>query len=158
MLDDLYLEGDATSHERILRDGKPDWDLDVVAGPRGALLFALDLSYRPDLDERVLKFGPPRDATFRFRLPAYVGTPADVLRIDADGVAKVEHAAGPGFVEIRDRTSRVAIYLATSIPGERERLDARRRSLAADEAALGFDPGRNPADLAVLRDWTRPKD
>jgi hypothetical protein len=72
MLEDYYLEGDATSHERVLRDGKPDWDLDVVAGPRGAVLFALDLAYEADREERVFKFGPPRDATFRFRVPAYL--------------------------------------------------------------------------------------
>lgn len=34
----------------------------------------------------------------------------------------------------------------------RERVDARRQSLIAQENAFRFDPGRNPADLAVLRD------
>lgn len=69
MFEVFYLEGDATSHERVLRDGKLDWDLNVVAGPRGALLFALDLAYTADRQERAYKFGPPRDTTFRFRVP-----------------------------------------------------------------------------------------
>ncbi len=152
MLEDYYLEGDATSHQRVLRDGQPDWDLDVVAGPRGALLFALDLAYAPDPDERVFRFGPPRDCTLRFPLPAYIGAPSDLFRVDADGVTSVDHRFDANAVEIRDCVSRVAIYVATGEPGERERLEALRQTLIAGENALGFDPGRNPEDLAVLRE------
>lgn len=152
MLEDYYLEGDATSHERVLRDGQPDWDLDVIAGPTGALLFALDSSYTPDPTERVFKFGPPRDCTLRFPLPAYVGAPADLFRVDADGVTQVEHRFEANAVEIHDRISRVAIYVVTSVPGERERLEALRQQLVAGEDSLGFDPGRNADDLAVLRE------
>jgi len=157
MVDTLYLEGDATSHQRVLREGRPDWDLDVVSGPRGALLFALDLAYQPNLEERVLQFGPPRDATFRFPVPDYVGAPAQVLRIDADGVTPVAHTTRKGVVEVRDRVSRVAVYLATSSAGEQARLEARRRQLVAEEEALGFDPGRKPEDLDVLKQFVQPK-
>ncbi|MCL4180880.1 MAG: hypothetical protein KJ072_24420 [Verrucomicrobia bacterium] len=151
MLEEFYLEGDATSHERLLRDGKPDWDLDVVAGPRGALLFALDLAYTADRQERVFKFGPARDATFRFRVPSYVAPIAEVFRVDADGTVSVEHTAGDGRITIRDRVSRVAVYVAATVPGERDRIEARRQALIAAENALGFEPGRNPGDLAILR-------
>jgi hypothetical protein len=48
--------------------------------------------------------------------------------------------------------NRAAIYVATSVPGERERLEARRQQLIAGEDSLGFDPGRNADDLAVLRE------
>lgn len=156
MLDDFYLEGDATSHERILRDGKPDWDLDVVAGPRGALLFALDLDYQPDPAERVFKFGPPREAIFRFRLPAYASKLVGVFRVDADGVTTVEHKGKAGTLEIRDRASRVEVYVAATRTGERERLEARRRDLIAKENSLGFDPGRNASDLEVLKQLLDP--
>jgi len=61
MLDDYYLEGDAVSHERVVTNGNPTWDLDVIAGPRGALMFALDLTYRADRDERVFEFAAPRE-------------------------------------------------------------------------------------------------
>jgi hypothetical protein len=157
MLDDYYLEGDATSHERVLRDGKPDWDLDVVAGPRGALLFALDLDYQPDPTDRVFQFGPPRDVTLRFRLPHYASRPAEVFRVDADGVTPVDYKASAGAIEIRDRVSRVAIYVVATQPGERARLEARRQALIAQENAFGLDPGRNPADLAVLQEMVRKK-
>ena len=151
MLDDFYLEGDAVGHERVLRDGKPDWDCDVVAGPRGALLFALDLDYQADVEEKVFKFGPPRDVVLRFGLPAYASKPAEVFRVDADGVTAVEHTVQGGALEIRDRVSRLAIYVAANRAGERDRIEARRKALVADEAAFAFDPGRNTADLELLR-------
>jgi hypothetical protein len=151
MLDHFYLEGDAVSHERILRDGKPDWDLDIVAGPRGALCFALDLDYTADAAEKVFQFGSPRNSIFRFRLPAYVGQPAEVFRVDAEGVFPVEHSVKGQLLEIRDRVSRVGIYVAATRTGERERIEARRKTLVAEEDALGFDPGQNSSDLEVLK-------
>lgn len=90
MLEDYYLEGDAVSHERILRDGKPDWNLDVIAGPHGAVLFPLDLDYEPDGKERVFKFGAPRESNFRLRIPAYLDSIDEVFRVDADGLRDVE--------------------------------------------------------------------
>ncbi len=151
MLDDYYLEGDAVSHERVLRDGKPDWDLEVMAGPRGALMFALDLDYKADVEEKVFKFGPPRDVVLRFRLPAYASKPAEVFRVDANGATAIEHKADGEILEIRDRVSRLAIYLAANRTGERARIEARRKALVAEEAAFAFDPGRNTADLELLR-------
>ena len=107
MLEEFQLEGDATSHERVMRDGKPDWDLDVVAGPRGAVLFALDLAYTPDPEERVFRFGAPRESTFRFALPAYLRKPASVFRVDADGVSPVDATVSDGVVTLRDRASQI---------------------------------------------------
>lgn len=152
MLEEYYLEGDATSHERVLRDGKPDWDLDVVAGPRGAVLFALDLAYTADGEERVFKFGAPRDVRFRFRVPAYITPHAEVFRMDAGGLSPVAGKADGGSMEIQDRASRVAVYVVARIPGERDRLEARRQALVAQERAIGFDPGGRPEDLAVLKE------
>jgi hypothetical protein len=155
MLEEYWLEGDATSHERMLRDGQSDWDLDVVAGPRGALLFALDLAYTPDPEERVFKFGPPREATFLFPLPAYLRTPAEIFRVDADGVTQVEHTVSGGFVEIRDRVSRATIYVVAAKTGERARIETQRQALIAREKTLGFDPAGKPADMAVLQEMAR---
>jgi len=139
----------------VMRDGQSDWDLDVVAGPRGALLFALDLAYTPAPEEHVFKFGPPREATFRFPLPAYLRAPAEMFRVDADGVTQVEHTVSGGFVEIRDRVSRVAIYVVAAKVGERARIETQRQALIARENALGFYPAGKPADLAVLQEMAR---
>ena len=155
MLEEYYLEGDATNHGRVLRDGKPDWDLDVVAGPRGAVLFALDLAYTADREQRAFKFGPPREAAFRFRVPVYVSHLAEVFRVDDDGVIPVAHAMDRGVVEIRDRVSRVAVYVVAAAPGAQARIETRRQRLVAAENAIGFDPGRVPADLGVLQEIVR---
>jgi hypothetical protein len=152
MLEDYYLEGDALSHERVRRDGRPGWDLDVIAGPRGALLFALDLAYVADRGERVFEFGTPRDCKFTFPLPAYLRAPREVFRIDAEGVTEVEHSVSDGSVTIRDQVSRVAIYVAAAAPGERDRIEARRRALIAEEDALEFDPVRNGSNLGALKE------
>jgi hypothetical protein len=156
MLEDFYLEGDATHHERVTRDGRPDWDLDVVAGPRGAVLFALDLAYTPDPVGKVFQFGPPRDVNLRFPLPAWLRSPAEVFRVDADGVTPVTPSLQDGILTLRDRISRVAIYVAASQPGEGSRLESRRLALLAAEAAIGFDPARNPEDLAALQKLAAP--
>jgi len=157
MLEEYYLEGDATSHEPVVRDGEPDWDLDVVAGPRGGVLFALDLAYEADPDKREFVFGPPRDSVFRFPLPAYLHKPAEVFRVDADGTAPVPYTIQKGAIEIRDRASRVAIYVVSLQPGESQRLEARRQALIAREESFRFAPDRTPNDLAVLKQLAEVK-
>lgn len=151
------MECDATSHQRILREGKPDWDLDVIAGPRGAVLFALDLAYEPDLQERVFRFGSPRDCTFRFPVPAYIDQPQEVLRVDADGITQVKHTVQDGIIEIRDQVSRVAIYIVSLKAGESQRLESQRQALIAQEESVGFAPDRDPDDLAVFKELVERK-
>lgn len=156
MLDEYYLEGDAVSHKRVQRDGKLDWDIDVIAGPRGALVFALDLDYQADPSERVFRFGAPREGTFHVRLPSYVNPVAEVFRVDADGTSSVEHTVAEGEITLRDRASRVAVYVVASRAGERERIEARRQGLVAEEQALGAAPGRIPEVMAALRELLPP--
>jgi len=73
LLDEFLLEGDAYNFERVSTpEGKLDWDISLVCGPRAALLFALDLDYTPDPEERVFKFGSPREARWQFHLPHYI--------------------------------------------------------------------------------------
>lgn len=156
LLDALYLEGDAYHHESRRRDGRPDWDLAVIAGPRAAVLFALDLDYRPDPGQRVFVFGPPRAAGFVFPLPAYLRQPAEVFRVDVDGLAGVSHRATERGVEISDRVSEVAVYVAAVQPGLRAALEKRLRELIAAEEAVDFDPARNDADWAALEALLKP--
>ena len=122
----------------------------VVAGPRGAILFALDLAYEADREERVFRFGPPRAVSFRFPLPAYLKSPAEVFRVDADGITAVDHSVHEGGLTIRDQASRVAIYVASATSGEKARVESRRSALLAAERSIDFDPARRPEDLAVL--------
>jgi hypothetical protein len=151
MLDEFILEGDAYGFERLAgADGKLDWDIASVCGPRAAMLFALDLDYTPDPEEKVFKFGPPRRSKWRFPLPAYLQGIADVFRIDADGVYDVKWYHEDGAVEIREEASRVAVYIATPDAKLRSHLENKRQQLIAVETALQFDPALKDADFAQL--------
>ena len=151
MLEPFYLEGDAYHYERILRDGKPDWDLAVVAGPSGAILFALDLAYAPDLNDKVFKFGRPRDVSFAWPVPAYLDAAKTLLRADADAITPMEHERKDGRVSLRTRGGAVNVFVLSSDRTGQEQLEARRRELTAFENSIDFDPARRAADLETLR-------
>ncbi|MBX7256067.1 MAG: hypothetical protein K1Y02_06865 [Candidatus Hydrogenedentes bacterium] len=150
MIDEFLLEGDAYQFERLTRGKKPDWDLASVCGPRAALLFALDLDYVPDRDEKVFKFGEPRSAKWRFQLPTYFGEVKDVFRLDADGLYDTNWSRKGSAVEIREKASRAAIYVVSPDASLRSSLEAKRQRLVAAEDALQFDPARNDADFQQL--------
>jgi hypothetical protein len=152
MLDDLCLQGTACGYSRVTDGERLDWDLSSIAGPSGAVLFALDLDYRPDPDLKEFVFGPPRECAFRFKLPGYLRSPADVFRVDADGVYDVSWTATDDGVSVRDAQAKVAVYVAAPERGLRRRIEMRRQALVADEQALGFDPARSEADLNALRE------
>ena len=155
-MEDLLLEGDAFEYRRELEAGQPSWDLASVAGPNGALLFALDLAYVPEPKEKVFKF-TPRDGAWSFKLPAYLAKPAEVFRLDADGVHEVEFKVEPGGIAIRDRVSVAGIYVLAPAPGLRERLQVRHAELCRFEQSFGFDPARQAADLETLQRLLRPE-
>ncbi len=151
MLADFYLEGDAYRYLEVRKEGRPDWDLASIVAPQGALLFALDLDYRPDPKEKVFVFGPPRAARFSFELPSYLQKPADLFRVDADGIHEVRWSATAPGVTVEDRLSRVGIYVAAITRELRSSLEKRRRDLIRLEESTGFDPARSDADFAALR-------
>jgi len=145
------LEGAAGRFERLHRpDGAPDWDLSTICGPEAAILVAIDLDYRPDADAREFVFGDPREATWRFRLPGYLAGIRDVFRIDADGVHGTTWRQEEGSVVIDARAARVAVHVATPDPALRDRLEAARRRLVAEEEATAFDPANDDAHYARL--------
>jgi len=156
MLEPFYLEGDASHYERVLRDGKPDWDLAVVAGPRGAVLFALDLAYTPDPQDKVFKFGPPRDVSFTWPVPSYLDAASRWVRVDAYGVRPEEHQRQGQRISVRTRGGPFNVFVLFSDRAGPESLEARRRELVAFEDSFHFDPARSTADLAALRALLEP--
>lgn len=153
LLEDYYLEGAAT-HFAATKD---KWELSVIASPRGALCFACDTAYTPDLEQKLFVFGPPRAAVFAFPLPGYLQKPAEVVRVDADGVTPVAWKATKTGIEVRDTQNKVAIYVATRQKGLAERLERRRQDLLAEEARYPIDPGARPADRETLRQISEKK-
>ena len=150
LMENLILEGDALEYRRELQNGQTSWDLASVAGPNGALLFANDLAYVPDLAEKVFKF-TPREGEFTFQLPAYLPKPAEVFRLDADGTHDVKFSLAEGRIRLRDRVTVAGIYVVSARPGLRREMQVRHATLMAFEKSFGFDPGSNDTDFATLQ-------
>ncbi len=140
MLDEFLLEGDAYDFQRLKKDnGELDWDIASVCGPRAALLFALDLDYQADLEEKIFRFGPPRDARWDFPLPTYLSGVADVFRLDAEGTHSSNWTKSRDGVEIESVSNLVSVFIATPEPELRAYLDRKREMLVREEEACGFD-------------------
>jgi hypothetical protein len=140
MLEPFYLTGAATHFERRpAADGTPDWELSVIAAPRGAVLFALDTAYTPDPKENVFRFGEPRRASFVFPLPGWLREPKRVVRVDADGIHPVDWKLVAEGVEVNDLASRDRIYLAVRDEQELAGVEARRQTALAREAEYPLD-------------------
>lgn len=151
LLEDYCLEGDATYYARLDKDGQPDWDVSVIGSPRGAVLFALDLNYRPDPTEKVFCFNPPREATINFPLPGYLRHPVQVLCVNADGIGPVPFDITEEGVRLTGRFGDVNVFLATQDVDTEETLKQRHQELIVFEEALDFDPAHNNADLEQLK-------
>ncbi len=150
LMDQLLLEGDAFEYRRLTRDGRPDWDLASVAGPRGALLFALDLDYTADSDEKLFRFRK-RDARFIFALPTWIDSPTEIFRLDADGTHDVETLVTDDGIMVRDSVYVAGIYVVSAASGLRAELDRELTDLREKEQSLAFDPAQVDTDLAVLK-------
>jgi hypothetical protein len=151
LLEDFYLEGAAYHYERIVKKDRPAWDTYVIASPRGALLFVLDLEYKADLDSKVFSFGEPRHDTIPFPLPAYLRAPNQVLHIDADTVEPVSFQAVDGGVILQRAFRDVDIFAVSRDKQLEPKLRSRLRELIDREASFSFDPGHSPTDLETLR-------
>ena len=161
MLDFLFLEGEGTWHGRTQSSGGnasiPDWDTSVVAGPGGALCVATDLSYVADSSKKVFKFPSPRPARLVFKLPGYLRSPVEVVRVDADGVSPVTfQSTSPGILEISAICGPVSLFVVSLESGLAARLEGRRRVLLDREQAMEFDPAHNAEHLGSLRQLLKP--
>ena len=153
LIDEFLLEGDAYEHKRLTdTNGHLDWDISSIFGPRAGILFAMDLNYEPDLEERVFKYGPPRNAQWSFSLPTYLQKVSDVFRIDADGVYDLDWNLVDNSIEISNQASQVMVYIATEDPKLRFKLEVKRQQLLEEESRIGFDPVKNDVDFHALQE------
>ena len=60
------------------------------------------------------------------------------------------YVASVGAVEIHEKTSRVAMCVATPDPQLRASIENKRQELIGAEAAIQFDPARSDADFQQL--------
>jgi hypothetical protein len=156
LLETFYLEGDATYYRQTRKEQHPDWDLSVISAPEGSLLFALDLDYKPNPETRVFHFNQPRPSNFAFEIPAYNRQPADVFRVDAQGIYDVNHEPTESGIRITDTRNLVGIYVATKNVDLRGQLQKKLDQLKAEEIDLHFNPARNSEDLTSLESLLQP--
>jgi hypothetical protein len=150
VLEGYYLKGDAYHYERLTKDNAPDWDVSIIAGPKGALLFVLDLDYKPDMTEKVFKFGPPRNASIVFRLPAYLRRPVSILKVDASAITPVPFELTEDGVRIDGRFGGVNVFVTTTDSNTHRDLEKRRRELLEFESSFECDPAASKRDLDEL--------
>ena len=154
LLSELLIEGDAFEYRRESLDGNPSWDLSSVTGPRGGVLFAIDLAYEANQERKEFEF-QHREGVFRFRLPVYLGQPAEVFALGGEGLSEVNHDIRSGHLVIRDQVTVAGIYLVSPTKGFKQHLTQRLDQLIAHERRQGFDPARRDADFAQLRGLLR---
>ncbi len=142
MIEPILLEGDAYAFEhRVDADGRPDWDLSVIAAPSAALLFANDTAYTPDPKEHVFAFGKPRPVEFTYRLPYWLRDAKHLYRVDADGTHDVPWRIDGQRVTIQDVRTLDAVYLITTEANLREYVMQRHQAALDHEAAHAVDAG-----------------
>lgn len=157
MLDELLLYATAFAHtEQRLQPDQPDWETSVLAAPQSALLVAHDVAYQPDPETNLFRF-TPRQGTFTFPLPRWIGPQATVFQIDADGVHDAAATVENDSVIITDTINVVGVYIATNDPHLRPTLQQRHAQLLAHENSFNFNPGTRPEDLEQLRATIRKK-
>ncbi|MFZ4507020.1 MAG: hypothetical protein ACOYON_04900, partial [Fimbriimonas sp.] len=127
------------------------WHLRSLVAPDRALLFALDVAYRPDPVTKTFVFGPPRAVRFAFDLPLWLRNPKSVVRFDADGAREVAFRVTPTGVVIEDQISEVATYVTSLDRDIARRIGLEVARLKGEAEGLGFDPARSDGDFEVLR-------
>ena len=153
-LEIFFLYGDSWENritETTDKKPRPDWELSSMICPRGALLTALDLDYEIDRGSRTFRFRRPRESKFEFSLPLFLRAPLEVFRIDADGTYDVAYQVTSEGVEISDKQSLAAIYIATRDRQLRPDFEKRRQYFQQLEKSYLFDPADNRRDYNLLK-------
>lgn len=156
MVEPILLDGDHTAFRKQgLPGAGPDWELSVVSSTDAALCVAADVAYKISESGQEFVFGKPRAVRFAFPLPARLRKPADVFRIDADGVHTVKwQAKGDGIV-IDDVRSEDALYVVGLTKATRQVIVHRHATALAHEAKFAVE--KSALDALWKRDSEKRK-
>jgi hypothetical protein len=144
--------GTSYEYHRIARDGKPSWDISSIATRDALLMVANDLAY--GIDERTRTFAfDRRDGELPFRIPLWLDQEIHCFRVDADGTHDVDFVIDRDqrSLKVRDTVHVVGIYLATTDPEARRRIDTLHKQLIEVDRNRGFDPVHDADDLKELQ-------
>lgn len=145
VLNELLETGDATWHAR-----QNGFDLNVVAAPEAAVLFAMDLEYRADADTKTFRWAGPRAMDAEFALPEWLrGEGVEVVQLRPSSIEKAQFQMTAGGVRLRGEADSVSIYILFRKNELRGILQQKLESLIRSESGEGFDPA-NPEHLRRL--------
>ncbi|MFN8254458.1 MAG: hypothetical protein U0W24_02135 [Bacteroidales bacterium] len=128
-----------------------DLDLNVLAGPDFAALFAIDLKYKVSDKNQFVSSGN-RTETMTFKIPAYLKQCNEAVKITHEGVFSVNVKVTDGNAVISDTFETNGMYILYH-PGNqdlKELLTKRYNEIRATEASFQFDPINNDADFRIL--------
>ena len=121
-----------------------DLDMNVIAGPDFAALFAIDLSYQVSDKNQFVSAGERYD-TMRFQLPGYLFGSNAAVRIRHDGISQVQTEVVNGKAVITDTIKTTAMYIlydSLKINYAQILMD-QYDELLEKEAGYGFNPINN---------------
>lgn len=129
-----------------------DIDLNVLAGPDFAVLFACDLKYRVSPVNQYVSSGPRRE-TLEFKLPEYLLSCNAAAKVSHQGVSEVDVKIKDGCAIITDTidvTGMYVLYDTNKFDGLTALKD-KYYKLLEQEKSYNFDPIRNNNDFKALR-------
>jgi hypothetical protein len=130
-----------------------DIDLNVLAGPYFAALFAIDLKYEVLKSNQFASAGK-RSETMTFKIPAYLQKCDAAVKVTHEGISDVKVKIVEGNAEITDtfETNGMYILYHSETRDLKELLTKRFNQILATEASYQFDPINNNADFRLLSD------
>jgi hypothetical protein len=127
-----------------------DLDLNVIAGPDYAVLFAIDLRYRISPSNQFISAGS-RMETMEFKLPGYLTDCDAVVKVSYNGVTSVKVKIKDGTAIVTDSLDTTALYVLYS-PKTNTGNDLIRRygEIIRAEKFWQFDPVNIDSDFNLL--------
>lgn len=130
-----------------------DLDLNVLAGPDYAALFAIDLKYKVSESNQFVSSGE-RNETMSFKVPAYLQQCNEAAKITHEGIFPINVRISNGNAIITDTFVTTGMYILYHSENQdlRELLTKRFNEIRTTEASYQFDPINNDADFRILSD------
>jgi len=130
-----------------------DIDLNVLAGPDFAALFAIDLKYKVSESNQFVSSGK-RSETMTFKVPAYLQQCNAAVKITHEGITEVNVKISNGNAIITDTFETTGMYILyhSGTQNLKDQVTKRFSDIVASEASYKFDPIINDADFRILTD------
>jgi hypothetical protein len=140
-----------TCYEHWWQNKFMDIDLNVLAGPYFAALFAIDLNYKVSESNQFVSAGK-RKETMTFRIPSFLDKCNALAKVGYAGISKIGVALNHGYATLSDTLETTGLYILYNT-AESDILDLLTKeyfAVKAVEASFRFDPIKNDSDFRIL--------